>query len=357
MSDFRIDKITNRDGSAGTQICGVTTFSGTSGIRLPSGPTEYRGGRGRGVIGAQNSDAVLQYIEIATTGNAADFGDMKIARNSGAGAASATRGLWAGGYDPSGNSPYSSGAQTSIEYTTISSQGGAWHFGDLQYKNFGLAGCSDGITAVWMGGRPSDSWTVHPNSEIYYSTIATTGDSSRFGDLREGVFYNETSGSGLSNGTRGIIGSGVNQSGGGSPYSGILNTMDYITIQTLGNTQLFGDLTLARYQGAGCSSPTRGIWSGGKSQPAGGLSDTIDYVTIATLGNATDFGNLLATRYLANAVSSHTRGVICGGNPSSTDNVIQYVTIASTGNAVDFGDMTANGANGCSFSDCHGGIV
>ena len=42
MSDFRINKITNRDGSAGTQITGITTFSGTSGIVMPSGNTAYR---------------------------------------------------------------------------------------------------------------------------------------------------------------------------------------------------------------------------------------------------------------------------------------------------------------------------
>ena len=50
MSEFRIDKITNRDGSAGTQIAGISTFSGTSGMIMPGGPTEYRGGRGRGVF-------------------------------------------------------------------------------------------------------------------------------------------------------------------------------------------------------------------------------------------------------------------------------------------------------------------
>ena len=48
---------------------------------------------------------------------------------------------------------------------------------------------------------------------------------------------------------------------------------------------------------------------------------------------------------------------MCGGNTGSDVNVIQYVTIASTGNAVDFGDMMVAGANGASFSDCHGGIV
>jgi len=41
MSDFRIDKITNRDGSAGTSIAGITTFSGTSGIVMPSGNTNH----------------------------------------------------------------------------------------------------------------------------------------------------------------------------------------------------------------------------------------------------------------------------------------------------------------------------
>ena len=79
MSDFRIDKITNRDGSSGTQIAGITTFSGTSGMQLPSGPTENRGGRGRGVImggGTPGVTNICEYITIATTGDATDFGDM-----------------------------------------------------------------------------------------------------------------------------------------------------------------------------------------------------------------------------------------------------------------------------------------
>ena len=363
MSDFRIDKITNRDGSAGTQIAGITTFSGTSGMQLPVGPTEYRGGRGRGVIGGQGYSTYLEqirYIEIATTGNASDFGDMRVGRNGGAGAASATRGLFAGGYDNSIASPYSAGAQTSIEYVIPSSKGGASEFGDLQYKNYGLTGCSDGITAVWMGGRPNDSWTAQPNSQIDYSTIATTGDSSKFGDLREGVFYNETR-AGMASPTRGIITSGCNQSGGGSPYAGIENTIDYITIQTKGDTKEFGELAQSSFAGSGCSSPTRGIISGGTSPTGAGTgnrTDTIQYITIATLGNAIDFGNLLAATRLQDAVSSHTRGVMCGGNTSPADvNTIEYVTIATTGNATDFGDMVNIGSNGCSFSDAHGGLV
>jgi hypothetical protein len=42
MSDFRIDQITNQAGTAGPQIAGITTFSGSSGLLMPSGDTSRR---------------------------------------------------------------------------------------------------------------------------------------------------------------------------------------------------------------------------------------------------------------------------------------------------------------------------
>ena len=42
MSDFRIDQITNQAGTAGPQIAGITTFSSTSGMLMPSGNTARR---------------------------------------------------------------------------------------------------------------------------------------------------------------------------------------------------------------------------------------------------------------------------------------------------------------------------
>ena len=42
MSDFRIDQITNQAGTAGPQIAGITTFSGSSGMVMPSGDTSRR---------------------------------------------------------------------------------------------------------------------------------------------------------------------------------------------------------------------------------------------------------------------------------------------------------------------------
>ena len=107
MSDFRVNQITNRVGDAGTQIAGITTFSGTSGMIIPSGPTEFRGGRGRGVFGSggtPSSTTVMDVIEIATTGDAIDFGDDSFSRQENYAAfGSSTRGINAGGF----NSPVS----------------------------------------------------------------------------------------------------------------------------------------------------------------------------------------------------------------------------------------------------------
>ena len=78
MSEFKVNTITNRDGSHGPQICGITTF-GSSGMQLPSGPTEFRGGRGRAVFSSgltPSYSKTMDKIEIATTGNATDFGNL-----------------------------------------------------------------------------------------------------------------------------------------------------------------------------------------------------------------------------------------------------------------------------------------
>ena len=79
MSEFKITSITNRDGSHGPQACGIVTFTG-SGLTLPNGG--LAGPRGRGVIcgsytsSSPNSSNTLQLVEIATKGDAQDFGDL-----------------------------------------------------------------------------------------------------------------------------------------------------------------------------------------------------------------------------------------------------------------------------------------
>ena len=124
MSEFRVNSITNQDGSAGPQVCGVSTFSGKSGVQIPSGSSEFRrldgGGRGRGVFaGGYNpgGNNTIEFIEIATTGNATDFGDMKKNSANAAAFGSSTKGIFCGGYfAPSANTD-------TIQFVTFSSRG------------------------------------------------------------------------------------------------------------------------------------------------------------------------------------------------------------------------------------------
>ena len=134
-------------------------------------------------------------------------------------------------------------------------------------------------------------------------------------------------------GTRGLFAGGY-----ASSPLGVNNTIDYITISTLGNAQDFGDLTNRRTEPAGASSRTRSVIMGGAIAPTNAAGDTIDFVTIASTGDATDFGDLLSNLRGAGSTGNQTRGICVGGITPADSNVIQYVTIASTGNAVDFGD-------------------
>ena len=65
----------------------------------------------------------MDYVTIASTGNATDFGDLTVARSSAAPFASSTRGCFGGGYTPS--------YQDVVDYITIASTGDALDFGDL----------------------------------------------------------------------------------------------------------------------------------------------------------------------------------------------------------------------------------
>ena len=129
MSDLRIDNITDRTGGSGPVIAGVSTVSSGQFVP-PSGSTDYRGGRGRGIFfGGYEAPALtaeIQYITIATTGNAANFGDCRQDISSTGTCASSTRGLSAGG-----STPISPGRTSAIDYVTIPTLGGASTFGDL----------------------------------------------------------------------------------------------------------------------------------------------------------------------------------------------------------------------------------
>ena len=278
----------------------------------------------RGVIGGGHNSGntnVMDYITIATTGNATDFGDLTQARYGIASVYSDTRGCFAGGYSGS--------YHTIIDYITTLTTGNATDFGDLTTATYSIAGVSNLTRGVVNNGGTSRSVNME------YITINTLGDATTFGNLT----VSATSMAGNVNSeTRGIF------SGGNRTSSVFSNVIDYITIDTTGNATDFGDLTLGRYSPSGLSSETRGLIYGGL-QTGSSIVNTIDYVTIATTGNATDFGDLCGDAVeVAGGLTNDTRGCMAGLNSGS--NTICYSTIATLGNASDFGDLTVARAGG-----------
>ena len=177
-----------------------------------------------------------------------------------------------------------------------------------------------------------------PNSPVGFSTTTDVG--TQFGTTFDGVTtfdsqaYFVPSGGNTRERNRGRA-----LLGGGHDNSSATNHIHQLSIQSQGNTEEFGDLTVARWIPAAVSSSTRGVWCGG----GGPYVNTIDFVTIANSANATDFGDLLEKKSYFDAVSNETRGVVGGGynDPGgSRINVLEFITIATAGNAQDFGDLT-----------------
>jgi hypothetical protein len=370
MPNLRVDTIKSQDGTTGPTFDGNLEFSGESHFVLPKGTTaqrptgvaagslrfntdtklveQYNGtewvtlnsyGVGRGVFGGGYSPGsnlnIIDYITIATTGNATDFGDLTEARWIGANAASSsTRGIFAGG----------NSATNTIDYITIATTGNATDFGDLTLGRRDINGCSSSTRGVFGGGAISNP--VYWNT-IDYITIATTGNATVFGDLT--VPRRNTCS--CSSPTRGIFFGGKSPAP-GTPFT---NIIDYITIATTGNATDFGDLTFNGGYGASCSSSTRGVFAGSSATPI--ALNTIDYITIASTANSTSFGQLSEPREQHASCSSSIRGVFAGGYNPTLTNTIDYITIATTANfSTDFGELTVTRGLCPALSDAHGGL-
>ena len=292
MSELRINNITDRAGSSGPIIAGVSTVTSTSHMVMPSGPTEMRGGRGRGVVGGGRDSSnpavdTMDFIEIATTGNATDFGNLTINRQPPCSFSNATRGCCAGGY---AIAPLISPNQnvTVIDFVTIAVEGNAVDFGDMTVAFRSRYSCQSPTRGFMAGGYSS---VGNETNVIDFVTTATTGNAQDFGDI--GSKFTSYAQNGYGNATRGVFPlCDSNDSG-----SYVCDTLDFITLSTLGNTTEYGDLTTSRAIACSFSNPTRGILVGGGS-PA---SDDIDYNNIASGGTSVDFGEYSAYSQLTAA--------------------------------------------------------
>ena len=297
-------------------------------------------GRGLFSLGYNASSTIrnsIDFITIATTGNAKDFGDLTITKGFTAAASSKTRCVWGRSYNGSGNN--------NIDFVTIATQGNAIDFGDSTGTTWSPAGCGDSTRGLFGGGAPDTDFAE-------FITFASTGNATDFGNL-----YTARDMAALSNSTRGLF-------GGGRPNNEY-NYIYYVNIQNLADGIDFGDLTSNRFGSTGCSSSTRGIFAAGTRFPSPfSLQGTnnIEFVTIASTGNATDFGDLNFNSYRGASCTDATRAAIVQGSDNSgvsdDNNNINYITIATTGNAVDFGDKTeASGEmNESGSSNIHGGL-
>jgi len=183
----------------------------------------------------------IEFITIASTGDAQDFGDFTEDIRGIASLSSPTRGVFAGGYAPS-----SPNVSNTIQFITIASTGDAQDFGDtaLARMNMDGGGCSNGTRGLIAGGRGNP---VLGYNTIDFITIASTGNALDFGDLTvtgQGVGAN-------SNSIRGVFGGRTNPSK--------QQVIDYVEIATTGNAKDFGDLLNVFANCAGTSDSHGGL--------------------------------------------------------------------------------------------------
>ena len=131
---------------------------------------------------------IIDYINIASIGNAVDFGDLLEADTEIGGCSNGTRGIFTGGYVSTGG-----GARIDrIQYVTIDTTANSTDFGDLTSARSSVSAVSDGTKGLTGGGKDN---SLNRVNTIDYVNIASLGDASDFGDLtRQGSGGNACSG-------------------------------------------------------------------------------------------------------------------------------------------------------------------
>ena len=168
---------------------------------------------------------------------------------------------------------------------------------------------SDPTKTTNPSGGVGTEWINTTSGAIFICTDATANDNTWIGQI----------GVPAGIGDRGCWVGGAN--GLYATQPDIYNTIDLITINTLCDSSLFGELTVDVYEMAGCSNGTndRGVGGGGLNWwsgiPSSSVYNIMEYVTISSAGNATDLGNMSITANSRTGCSNATneRGIWWGG--------------------------------------------
>ena len=319
-------------------------YNGDQWWEIDATSPELQTGATFALCGARGNDAVMSNavdkVDMSTTGNGVDYADLNYSTSQNGAFGSRTQSVFFGGYtDPA------SAVVTNSDYITTASGGTATAGGALTQARRGMgAGLANSTRGLAMGGYTPAAPT-NASNVIDYTTMSEKSAFIDFGDLSDG---RERTGA-VASPTRGVHIGGINAPNQPSPYS---DTMEFVTISTLGNAADFGNMQDGRVFCSSASNAIRGIIVG-DSYP---ITNVITFITIATLGTDQDFGDMNSARDGACSAASPTRIVTMGGRNPSNSNEIDYGQIMTKGNFVDFGDLssTATFMGGC--SNGHGGL-
>ena len=306
----------------------------------------FDGGAGIGLIFQGDApNTSIDVINIATTGNATDYGQDHHNNDSVGATGDRTRALCYGGGSPS--------ATNKIEFYTISTKGNSGvDFGDLTFTGRQPGNACNSTRSLMCGGYPSPYSTGNAVNTICYVTTQTTGNALDFGDLV--TTGEQTMASSPTRGV-GIGGYGVGPS---APSGGRLTECQFVTTHTLGNANKFSDLAIPRNDAIGVGNNVRGVFlGGGQNSPLPNQTDAIDFVEHASLGTPTRFGDLIAIAQSHAGTSNQVRAVKSQGYSGGTGvNTMEYINIASGGRAVEFGDATNSDPASAAHCGSQGGL-
>jgi hypothetical protein len=194
-----------------------------------------------GSASSGNQD-IMDFVTIASTGNAVDFGDLTATMIQPMPMQSPTRVVLAGGYNPSPGAYI-----TTSEFFNFSTLGNSAKFGDMSGSYYAGQGASNATRGIIRIGAPAPAVGT-----LLTLQMATLGEDQDFGDSTFGFSH----GDGNSSSTRAVFGGGYNPS---NPSGKGDNTIEYVHINTFGNATDFGDLNYAANAGCGLSDSHGGL--------------------------------------------------------------------------------------------------
>ena len=169
--------------------------SSRRGIATGASPTRGIMACGQDPSSGNQGVNIIEFVTTATTGNTSDFGDATKTRRGGTGCSNSVRAVFGTGYIAPAPS---NTASSEIDYITIATLGNAVSFGDLTYNRLETYGAVASHTrAVFGAGNDGSDNFV---DTLDYVEIMTTGNGIDFGDLQD----DRGGGAGLSNGNGGL---------------------------------------------------------------------------------------------------------------------------------------------------------